>query len=122
MKKLFSNTLINNIIYDYNVNQLSIAKLSKLYNISTYYITNILKENNIKIVNRQNIVNFSIEQIINLYKQGYSITQISKIVKNKRDTISKYLKRNNINIINYHNKSKFNEHIFDVIDTEEKAY
>lgn len=36
--------------------------------------------------------------------------------------MSRKLKAKGIEIINHQNETKFNEHIFDVIDTEEKAY
>lgn len=57
------------------------------------------------------------------YQTGqYSITQLSKKYNLARSTISSNLKKQNILIENNQNKTKFNENIFDVIDTEEKAY
>ena len=51
-----------------------------------------------------------------------SITAICKEFHIGRHTLSIKLKELNIPVINYQNETKFNEHIFDIIDTEEKAY
>lgn len=51
-----------------------------------------------------------------------SLTKISQREKIDRGNLSKKFKNLGIEIINRQNKSKFNEHIFDSIDTEEKAY
>jgi hypothetical protein len=67
--------------------------------------------------------------VINLYeKQNISLNKLSDLVKTKPETISKYLKFKGIKILNRGslgmNKSgkKFNEFVFDKIDSEEKAY
>ena len=51
-----------------------------------------------------------------------SLTQMGNREKVDRRTLSKHFKELGIEIINKQNRSKFNEHIFDFIDTEEKAY
>lgn len=51
-----------------------------------------------------------------------SLTQMGNREKVDRRTLSKHFKELGIEIINKQNRSKFNEHIFDSIDTEEKAY
>ena len=51
-----------------------------------------------------------------------SLTEMGKREKVDRRTLAKHFKELGIEIINKQNRSKFNEHIFDVIDTEEKAY
>ena len=51
-----------------------------------------------------------------------SLTQMGNREKVDRRTLSKHFKELGIKIINKQNRSKFNEHIFDSIDTEEKAY
>lgn len=51
-----------------------------------------------------------------------SLTEMGKREKVDRRTLSKHFKELGIEIINKQNCSKFNEHIFDAIDTEEKAY
>ena len=51
-----------------------------------------------------------------------SLTKLSKEYKIDRRTLSSYLKRVGITIVNRQNICKFNEHVFDNIDSEEKAY
>lgn len=53
---------------------------------------------------------------------GISLTEMGKREKVDRRTLAKYFKELGIEIINKQNCSKFNEHIFDQIDSEEKAY
>lgn len=57
-----------------------------------------------------------------LYLQNYSLTKIENILSINRHLISKYLLSKNIKVINRQNEPRFNIHIFDIIDTEEKAY
>lgn len=51
-----------------------------------------------------------------------SLTKMAEREKTTRQTLSKYFKKLGIDVINKQNRCKFNEHIFDEIDTEEKAY
>lgn len=51
-----------------------------------------------------------------------SITQLAKEYKIERHILSRHLKRLGVTIINWQNIAKFDETIFDIIDTEEKAY
>jgi ribosomal protein S3 len=50
-------------------------------------------------------------------KKGENIEQIEK--KIKKDISVKTL---NVDVVNEQNMLRFNEHVFDIIDTEEKAY
>lgn len=52
----------------------------------------------------------------------YSLTKISKLLNLNRGRLSNYLKENNIEVINRQNFSEINTNIFEVVDTEEKAY
>lgn len=57
------------------------------------------------------------------YQTGrYSISQLSKKYNISTDALSNNFKRLNIEIINRQNEVKFNQNVFDSIDTEEKAY
>lgn len=56
------------------------------------------------------------------YISGLSIAKLAKNYKTTYRTIKKYFDKENIKIINTQNRLRFNENIFDVIDTEEKAY
>lgn len=51
-----------------------------------------------------------------------SLTKMAKREETTRQTLAKYFKEMGIEIINKQNQTKFNEHVFDSIDTEEKAY
>lgn len=63
------------------------------------------------------------EDIVELYKTGnYSVTRLGKIFKVDRHRISHHLIKIGISVINKQNETKFNQHVFDSIDTEEKAY
>ena len=63
-----------------------------------------------------------LEKLKQEYLSGLSCSKLAKMYNVCTATISKYLKQIGITIVNNQNKSKFNEHIFDSIDTEEKAY
>lgn len=67
-----------------------------------------------------------IKQIIEDYKvtpiEQRSLTKLSKKFGIKRQTFAKYLKAAGIEVTNYQSSIKVNQYIFDVIDTEEKAY
>lgn len=52
----------------------------------------------------------------------YSLTKASKIVGIDRRSLSNCLKEEGYEVVNYQNITKFNENMFDKIDTEEKAY
>lgn len=54
--------------------------------------------------------------------QQYSLTKAAKKVGIDRRSLSRCLKEEGYQVINYQNMSKFDEKVFDVIDTEEKAY
>lgn len=113
---------IDNIIKLYQ-NGNSCTKISKMHNTTGNTISALLKRNNIDVINKQNLKRYKIEDIIKDYCEfKISITQISKKYKSSSTKISSDLKKYGIVVENFHNKSKFNEHIFDIIDTEEKAY
>lgn len=118
----FSKNQIESIIEKYKNGQ-SIASLSKELGNCPATISKLLKDNGIEVINRQNRLNFDLEKdIIPLYNQGISLTKIAKQFNTNRDTLSKHLKLAGIEVINRQNEVRFNEHIFDSIDTEEKAY
>jgi carbonic anhydrase len=55
-------------------------------------------------------------------KLSHSLTKLAKKYNLAASTISNALKTLNIDIVNEQNMLRFNEHVFDIIDTEEKAY
>lgn len=114
----------------------SCTQISKLLNTTTVTISNRLKSFGIEVVNKQNIPkiqNNSIigNRIIELYtsEKELSVGDVQKIIaiEFKDSNISSsniysFLHKSNITVFNYQNQSKFDETIFDCIDTEEKAY
>ena len=120
--KIYKQEDIFNIVRKYQEG-LSCTQLGHLYNVSVHTISRLLKKNNIDVINRQNLVLYTDEEIINDYcNLGLTLSQIAKNRNTTIPLLSKKLKEKGIDIINYHNKAKFNEHVFDSIDTEEKAY
>lgn len=61
-------------------------------------------------------------EIVELANQGLSATEIAKILGVWRQTVYYKLKKIGKSIPNYHNSLKFDNTVFDNIDTEEKAY
>lgn len=120
--KITKQNDIDNII-DLYKNGLSCTQIGKQYNVTGNTISSLLKRNGINVINRQNIISFSKEDVIKDYCDlGLSVSQIARNRNSSSVLISKFLKSANIEVINKHNLPKFNEHIFDSIDTEEKAY
>lgn len=56
------------------------------------------------------------------YLAGKSLTQIAKENKIDRGALSRNFKKRGIEIVNRWNETKFNQYVFDVIDSQEKAY
>ena len=69
-----------------------------------------------------NQMNDIIEEYLNTPEYERSLTKLGQKYGVKRQTISKYLKERGIDVINQQNRCRIDETIFDVIDTEEKAY
>lgn len=63
---------------------------------------------------------FAVDEYINTEEP--SLTKIAKKYQLERHSISRRLKNLGIPVINHQNKLKFNNTVFDSIDTEEKAY
>lgn len=51
-----------------------------------------------------------------------SLTKVCQKYGLERHSLSRRLKELGYEVVNYQNKLKFNENVFDSIDTEEKAY
>lgn len=71
---------------------------------------------------KREIINMAIEEYKNTPRLDRSISKLSDKYGLNRKTIVKYIKNEGIKIENSCNASSFNEHIFQKIDTEEKAY
>lgn len=127
-KRTWADEDIKNIIKLYTEDGLSINYISKnIYHCRNEYIKNLLVENNIEIRKRKSgrVLNLKEEQqVIDLYL-NYKLSQ--KEIANKfnccAETIHKILKGNNIKIRVQPRKNKnVNEHYFEKINTEQKAY
>lgn len=63
-----------------------------------------------------------LEKLKELNTSGYTQKQMAALLDVSRSTIQRALQALNLHTPNYHNLIKFNQNIFDLIDTEEKAY
>jgi hypothetical protein len=75
-----------------------------------------------KIERKQNIINVAINEYLNTPEIVRSLTKLGRKYGIKRQTLAKHLKERNIEIINQQNRCRVDENIFNIIDTEEKAY
>lgn len=103
---------------------LSLSKLEEKLGKSRKTIAAWFEQFNVREINyKDSSIIFDEEKILKLYNENkYSLTKIGEILNIDRHVISKYLKSINVEVINRQNITKFNQHIFDKIDTEEKAY
>ena len=122
-KKQFTKTEEIEILDLYQNTDVTQEELCRKFHCSRNTIRGILVQNNIKFkCGGYPIPKEDFDKAVELYKAGNSLTKIGKILGHSKDSISKYLKNIGIKVINRQNVSKFNEHVFDIIDTEEKAY
>lgn len=122
--KQLTKAEISQIIREYDECK-NITFLSKKYNQTTNAISKILKSYDIEIINTYSIPKLSEScwgDILNMYSNGDSIAKIAKHYEVGTSCIKRILKKNNVNIINRQNVAKMNESVFEVIDSEEKAY
>lgn len=73
-------------------------------------------------IERERLMNVIIKEYFATPETERSLTQLHKKYGVKRQTIAKYLKQDGFEVVNQQNRLRCNEHVFDVIDTEEKAY
>ena len=57
-----------------------------------------------------------------LNSSGYTQKEMAKLLGVSRTTVQRNLKKIKLSTPNYHNSIKFDNSVFDIIDTEEKAY
>ena len=67
-------------------------------------------------------MNIDPKQIVALSEQGLSKKKIAVQLQCSKSSVERCLKRAGIKLVNYHNAVKFDNTVFDCIDTEEKAY
>lgn len=71
---------------------------------------------------KRRIIDAAIDEYVNTSKRTRSATAIAKKYGINRKTLLRHLKDRGIEITSSHGAKELNETIFDVIDTEEKAY
>jgi transposase len=94
----FNPEQISNIILLYDVQKISIPKISKIYNVSAKPITKLLIKNNVKIRNTPALTSAQEKEIVYLYKNGKNNNIIAKLYGVDRKTINSCLLKNNIPI------------------------
>jgi hypothetical protein len=71
---------------------------------------------------KKNDILMAVKEYLNTPDLERSLTKTGKKFGVKRQTIAKYLKEYGYNVVNYQNRCRIDSSVFDVIDTEEKAY
>lgn len=71
---------------------------------------------------KQLTIKLAIQEYLDTPELERSLTKIGKKYGVKRQTLSTHLKKMGYEVINYQNRCRLNETLFDIIDTEEKAY
>nr|DAU18228.1 MAG TPA: DNA-directed RNA polymerase subunit A'' [Bacteriophage sp.] len=125
MKKTIQEMLRENIddILELKEQGYKLENIAKLYNVSRQSIGRALKA--VGQPARNILTDEIINDLIQEYKNGVVIKELSRKYHFGESTISKILKENNIHVKTYGEHSKkytLNEHYFDIVDTEEKAY
>lgn len=106
---------------DMYVNEhISCEQIAKKLGIGASTVVRNLRKIGVEVASHPHAGKFNIDDAIKLYTQDkIPIHKIAEIFKSTEKTISKVLKENNIEVTRV---LKFNEHVFDIIDSEEKAY
>ena len=121
------DTNLNNAINKFLSTDCTITEISKEFKIKSNIISEELRNKGYiirggmrskQVINLKNAID---EYILNLDNEP-SLTTIAKKYNITRGCLSKNLKDMGYEIINHQNKLRFDNSIFDVIDTEEKAY
>ena len=113
------------IIYDDFKKGMTLEELKKKYNTDVNGITwHLRKFEDVSFKKSYKDNTEKINKVLQLYKEGYSLFKICKLAKTSDIYVKEIFKDNGII---YENKPQFrkkhiNENIFDIIDTQEKAY
>ena len=122
-KRQFNNEEKEQILNLYQNTDTNLEKLCRKFHCSRSTIREIIVQNGINFKRGGRLISKeTLDRVVELYNEGNSLSKISRIVGHSKDMLSKHLKNLGISIINRQNTAKFNENVFDIIDTEEKAY
>lgn len=119
----FTNEEVNKIIERYSILKSS-RKVAAEFNVTKPTILKVLRENGVEIRTKQKNAD-EINEVIELYKECGSVLTVSNITGIKIDTINIILGKNKYTYYQkyeYPNTYSYDQDIFEVIDTEEKAY
>lgn len=119
-KVIFNDELLKWIETEYNSGK-SILSIANEIHSTEKTVSKKLKESGVQVINKR----FITQETLDIIKERLKNESLTKICKDLHVTaycISKKLKEQGVQIVNKHNQTKFNENIFDSIDTEEKAY
>lgn len=73
-------------------------------------------------IEQKKLINLAIQEYLNMPEEERSLTKVGQKYGVRRQTIAKVLKDRGYEVINYQNRVRCDETVFDVIDSEEKAY
>lgn len=108
-------------IVDLYADGLSQPEIANMYECSVSTISSILKLMNVETrLGGSKNTNQDIEKMCEMYKSGKLLKEIAKEFNTTYATVSKLLKKNGIEVDRF--KYHFNEHYFDIIDSQDKAY
>ena len=99
----------------------TLTYVASKYNVDRHTLSKQLFDNNLRIPQKYSRSKDFDSRILELYNKNNSIENISKKLIISTNKVWLCLRENNIKI-NTYRKHNFNENIFEVIDTEEKAY
>lgn len=118
-KSLLDASVLEEIRNLYTIEKLGSTTIARKLGINEATVVRQLKNMNISLRTRNTI---DVPKIIDMYVNQYKpIHVIAKELKSSEERISKLLKENGVEIYG-HKMPRFDYHIFDSIDTEEKAY
>lgn len=121
-KRIFTKEEIENAIALYNAD-VTVKEIAKTFACSLPFMSKVLKQNGVNVINKKKILRFDLDKdVLPMLSQGYSLTYIADKLHTDRHKMSKQLKERGYEVRNQQNETKFDDKVFDCIDTEEKAY
>jgi len=119
-KKKVLDSEYDKIVDMYN-RKMTQQEIAKIYNCSVSSISAILKRKNVKTrLGGSNNTGEDILKWAEMYHGGSSLKDIADQYKTTYATVSKLLRKNGIVVDRY--TYHFNEHYFDIVDSQDKAY
>jgi hypothetical protein len=112
------------LIQEFINNEISLTQLALNHKMKVKDVSDIFRKHGF-IIGRSSNRNciLHLKDAVEDYKKGFhSITKLAKKYNLAGSTISNALKSLGIDVVNEQNVLKFNENVFNNIDTEEKAY